>query len=61
MQKWEYHTQDSFSRKAAQETLNKMGEEGWELVSATVQTDVQDNRAPRTSHTWTLFLKRPKD
>lgn len=45
--KWEYLTAQG--TKFSDDTLNKYGEEGWELVSVTSNV-----------HEWVLVFKRPK-
>ncbi len=44
---------------AIQQKLEEMGQDGWELVSASVQQFVDDNNQGYDQ--FTLFLKRPLD
>jgi hypothetical protein len=48
MQKWEYKTTDSLD----EQSMNQLGNEGWELVSVTSENDWSQYRY--------LYFKRPK-
>ena len=51
--KWEYQSLTRVSEAALVESLNQLGQESWELVSASHYRDVQGMMA------WTAMLKRP--
>ncbi len=51
--KWEYHSLTRVSEAAMVESLNQLGQESWELVSASHYRDMQGMMA------WTAILKRP--
>jgi hypothetical protein len=53
MQKWEYTTVYHPSERE----LNKLGDEGWELVSVAAEVSGNENDI---SSTVTAYLKRPK-
>ena len=51
--KWEYQSLTRVSEAALVEALNQLGQEAWELVSASHYRDIQGMMA------WTAMLKRP--
>jgi len=53
MQKWEY----KIVRNPGEGELDKLGVEGWELVSVVAEVE---GHADRTSSTIYAYLKRPK-
>ena len=53
MQKWEYFTREGVDTMRDQE-LNKVGEEGWELIAVSGRRDRQDEEARLT-----YVFKRP--
>jgi hypothetical protein len=52
-QKWEYMVINRRGETTLTEELNVLGQQGWELTSAT------HHRDPKDIPTWTAFLKRP--
>jgi hypothetical protein len=53
-QKWEYQVLSGVSAKDEETQLKKLGEEGWELVTATT-TETSGG----VTNEWDCYLKRP--
>ncbi len=65
LQKWEYHVEDFNSASRVNESLSRLGAEGWELVSV-VGGNSADAAGPvktlrRKNDTFRAFFKRPGD
>ena len=67
MQKWAYITVEAHSRTELDETLQKYGNEGWELVTVTALTGIEKKRAGQDRILglgsdrwiqWDMFFKR---
>jgi hypothetical protein len=52
-QRWEYACESRRTENALLQTLNELGQHGWELV------DAQHHKDPKGDAVWTAFLKRP--
>ena len=64
MQKWEYVTKSFFNSHRGNQRdyeLSKLGDQGWELVSAAIVNYQRDERMS-ADDTWeeVFFFKRPK-
>lgn len=57
-QQWEYRTIDAYTGELYQEHMNRLGAEGWELVSV-VFGEWTDTKQERTRVRYIAFFKRP--
>ena len=63
LQKWQYHVEELHNTRDLNETLSRLGDEGWELVSVTGGNSA-DAAGPvktlrRKNEAFHAFFKRP--